>query len=81
MDITKIELSDKKDKILIVGTNGAYTVTAEQIANLLIEDGQMCETCHDDGEISTDESDGEGHIMRGVGSAPCPDCRGRHDDE
>ena len=30
-----------------------------------------CEDCGGTGEISTDESDGEGHIMRGVGSKKC----------
>lgn len=31
----------------------------------------VCEFCDGTGEVSTDESDGEGHIMRGVGSQPC----------
>lgn len=36
--------------------------------------------CDGSGEVSTDESDGEGHIMRGVGTATCR-CKIKHDDE
>lgn len=49
-----------------------YTLSVEQVKNMLIESGQMCGECEDTGEISTDEDDGEGHTMRGVGSAKCP---------
>lgn len=35
---------------------------------------EVCETCRGTGEIDTDESDGEGHTMRGVGTTKCPDC-------
>jgi len=32
---------------------------------------EVCEFCYGEGEVSTDESDGEGHIMRGVGTQKC----------
>jgi len=35
------------------------------------EKEKRCEYCHDTGEVATDESDGEGNIMRGVGTAKC----------
>lgn len=34
------------------------------------EEGE-CATCGGTGEVSTDESDGEGNIMRGVGTEKC----------
>lgn len=33
---------------------------------------EVCEWCRGSGEISTDEEDGEGHTMRGVGTEKCP---------
>ena len=30
-----------------------------------------CEECCGTGEVSTDEDDGEGHIMHGVGTKKC----------
>lgn len=60
--------------------HGTYEITQQQLIDLLVEDNQMCEDCHDEGEVSTDESDGEGHIMRGVGSQKCH-CKSRHDDD
>ena len=35
-----------------------------------IEEGE-CATCGGTGEVATDEDDGEGHIMRGVGTQKC----------
>ena len=35
-----------------------------------VEEGE-CAECDGTGEVSTDESDGEGHIMRGVGTETC----------
>lgn len=32
---------------------------------------EVCEYCLGEGTIATDESDGEGHIMRGVGTKKC----------
>lgn len=32
---------------------------------------EVCAYCLGEGEYSTDESDGEGHIMRGVGTQKC----------
>lgn len=61
----------EEQTLFIESPHGNYTITEEQLINLLIEDNQMCEYCHDEGEVSTDESDGEGHIMRGVGSRKC----------
>lgn len=60
--------------------HGSYTITQKQLIDLLIEDGQMCEDCYDEGEVSTDESDGEGHIMRGVGTRKCH-CKNRDEDD
>lgn len=62
------------------GINGSYEITQQQLIDLLIEDGQLCEDCYDEGEVSTDESDGEGHIMRGVGSQRCH-CKSRDEDD
>ena len=31
----------------------------------------VCEWCEGTGEVATDEDDGEGHIMRGVGTKKC----------
>jgi hypothetical protein len=32
---------------------------------------QVCEFCEGTGLVSVDESDGEGHMMRGVGTEKC----------
>lgn len=32
---------------------------------------ERCEHCHGSGEVATDEDDGEGHTMRGVGTQKC----------
>lgn len=32
---------------------------------------ERCEHCHGTGEVATDEDDGEGHTMRGVGTQKC----------
>lgn len=66
--------------LFIESPYGTYTITEDQLINLLIEDNQMCEYCNDEGEVSTDESDGEGHIMRGVGSRRC-ECKAPDPDE
>ncbi len=34
----------------------------------------VCEYCRGDGEVSVDETDGEGHMMSGVGTEKC-ECR------
>jgi hypothetical protein len=41
----------------------------------------VCEECGGTGEISTDEDDGEGHTMRGVGTRPCPLCKHKEPTE
>lgn len=41
---------------------------------------EACELCLGTGEVSVDESDGEGHIMRGVGTRKC-ECRLEKQDE
>jgi len=61
----------EEQTLFIESPYGNYTITEKQLIDLLIEDNQMCEHCLDEGEISEDESDGEGHIMRGVGSRRC----------
>lgn len=35
----------------------------------------VCDECLGEGEVATDESDGEGHTMRGVGTRKCHKCR------
>jgi hypothetical protein len=35
------------------------------------ESPDVCEFCNGTGEVSVDESDGEGHIMNGVGTQKC----------
>lgn len=60
--------------------HGTYKITQQQLINVLVEEGLMCEDCFDEGEITTDESDGEGHIQRGVGTRTCH-CKKRVDDD
>lgn len=50
-----------KDEILNGASQGKIN-----ISNYL-----RCRYCHDEGEVVTDESDGEGHIMSGVGREKC----------
>lgn len=38
-------------------------------------DFNVCQECCGKGEVATDEDDGEGHLMRGVGRVPCPFCK------
>lgn len=57
--------------IAIHGENKIYTITANEIEALLIESGDMCAECLDTGEVATDEDDGEGHLMQGVGTRKC----------
>jgi DnaJ-class molecular chaperone len=45
------------------------------------EDDGPCKTCGGSGVVSTDESDGEGNTMKGVGTQKCPDCKGEVADE
>jgi len=40
----------------------------------------VCQTCGGEGVVPCDESDGEGHTMKGVGEEPCPDCCGGDDE-
>ena len=44
-----------------------------------VNDESVCQECFGTGEISTDESDGEGHTMRGVGTRKC-ECQIRDED-
>ena len=44
-------------------------------------DIKPCETCGGTGEVATDEDDGNGHSMRGVGTSKCPDCLTEPDNE
>ena len=58
--------------------NGEYGDSKEKIADLIergIIEEEECQTCGGSGEVSLDADDGEGHIQRGVDSAPCPDCQ------
>lgn len=65
-------------KIHIETDYSTYEVTQEQLKNLLIEDGQMCEDCEDSGEIVTDGTDADGNVERGVNTTPCH-CRADKD--
>lgn len=42
----------------------------DEITPRLVTEGE-CAECGGTGEVATDEDDGEGHTMRGVGSQPC----------
>lgn len=53
-------------------------LTKTQTAGMNNVDGKVdyskeerCEHCKGTGEVATDEDDGEGHIMRGVGTSKC----------
>jgi len=53
----------------------AITLAGEQLIEETghdwnIDEGE-CALCDGTGEVSTDESDGEGHIMSGVGTQKC----------
>lgn len=41
---------------------------------------EVCAYCFGEGEYPVDESDGEGHTMRGVGTQKCH-CRNRDEDD
>lgn len=46
--------------------------TAEELKAQDIPDQKnVCEWCEGTGEVATDEDDGEGHTMRGVGTKKC----------
>lgn len=51
--------------------HGSYILTPAQIAQVLIDNNQMCGFCYDTREIIIDAADGEGHSMRGVGTRTC----------
>jgi len=46
----------------------------------LIKPCEQCGGINEHLEVATDESDGEGHVMRGVGSARCPNAPERDND-
>lgn len=43
----------------------------EMERDILEGDEDVCEWCGGTGEVATDEDDGEGHTMRGVGTKKC----------
>lgn len=58
---------------LCIGTDvGSYSITAEQLEDFLIEDGQMCEFCFDTREIIEDGVDADGNVERGTVTRKCP---------
>ena len=64
--------SDKRpDVIQIKGEYGDYEVDGQLLEEVLIQSGQLCGECGGSGEVSVDEDDGEGHLMRGVGTRKC----------
>ena len=44
-----------------------------------VEDEMVCQYCHGDGVIATDETDGSGNVARGVESRKCI-CQVKYDD-
>lgn len=65
-----VEAEDEKE-----ATQLAYETLGEHPSCLefnikTTEEGE-CAECGGTGEVATDEDDGEGHIMRGVGTAKC----------
>lgn len=61
-----------EDVIEIIGEFGTYTLSDSQIETMLIEEGQMCEDCLDEGIVVKDEPvyPGEPH-MAPVGEQVC----------
>ena len=57
-DIEEGRLENKQNAGMVDGT-------------ITYEKEERCEYCKGTGEVSTDEDDGEGHIMRGVGTEKC----------
>lgn len=51
-----------------------YFYTCEK-CNKECDTEEVCEFCLGEGEYATDESDGEGHIQRGVGTQVCRACK------
>ena len=56
--------SREKDVNIIYDRNGV-------VGLMKVSSEYRCERCHGSGEVATDESDGEGHIMRGVNLEKC----------
>lgn len=55
-------------------------INERDVPNEAIVPIEVCADCHETGEVSMDEDDGEGHTMRGVGTRPCP-CRAKLEPE
>ena len=81
MRINKIELKKQfpyDDYVEIEDEFGnSYKIYAQQILDILMGDGQICELCEGSGEISVHEevSNEPGAPKAMVGTAPC-DCKG-----
>ena len=54
----------KKPSEIFEGPNSSLRKTFDEAT-------EECEYCGGTGEVATDEDDGEGHTMRGVGSQKC----------
>lgn len=62
-----------EDVVRVETDDGMYSLTAAQIEQVLIEDGQMCEDCHDIGVVEVMETlwGGEPHQARMHRPCPC----------
>jgi len=56
----------KKPSEIFEGPNSSLRKTFDEAVR-----DDVCEYCNGTGEIATDEDDGEGHTMRGVGTRKC----------
>lgn len=60
------------DEMVIIDCEGKqYTLSKEEVEDALVANGQMCEFCLDEGEVSTDGTDSSGNIERGVNVQKC----------
>ena len=70
------ESGTKPAQVALTFRGDKVEYTMREFLDLVGFDNLPCETCNGDGEVVTDEDDGEGHTMRGTGKPePCPDCQ------
>ncbi len=75
----QLESTDEADLAMVVNliaddiAEGREIVIGNALATGTVKytTEERCEHCHGEGEVATDEDDGEGHTMRGVGSQKC----------
>ena len=74
-----IDRVDSAQRLTDIGVNTHMAIEMMKAGGVVKADGgeyslvedDYCTDCGGTGEISTDESDGEGHIQRGVGTQKC----------